>query len=342
MPVFHYHGPDAFGRSEAYDRLRAANDADGGLAANTTTLNGVALSPSELEAAAMAVPFLAARRLVRVDGFCAPFNAPRGGARRRRATPEAWPDLPGLLAALPPTTLLVFLDGKLDRRNDMRDRLAAAGAEAKAFPARKGKELAEWLHTRARAAGLRLTPAAARRLIAEVGDDDMGALASEIGKLRLYAGDAPVDAAIVAALSPRNLQAQVWDLTDAVAAARPAAALRALAALRAGSDDTRRLLTLIAREFRRIIIAQDMIRAGAGLDAICAHFNFRHPYPGRKLTEHARRWDPTDAADALRRVRDTDAAVQRYRRGVPGGLPDALALEVLVVELSGGVSAARV
>lgn len=81
MPAYHFYGADAFRRREAYDSLRAANDTDGGLTANTITFAAAALSPAELQAAAMTVPFLAEHRLVRVDGLCAPFNAPRNPAR---------------------------------------------------------------------------------------------------------------------------------------------------------------------------------------------------------------------------------------------------------------------
>ena len=341
MPAYHLYGADAFRRREAYDSLRAANDTDGGLTANTITFAAAALSPAELQAAAMTVPFLAEHRLVRVDGLCAPFNAPRnpGAGPRRRRTPEGWQGLSAIVAALPPSTLLVFLDGDLDRRNDMRDLIKAAGPEVQEFPALKGRKLAAWLHGRVRAAGLSLTPGAERRLLAEVGSDT-GALASELDKLTLYAGDAQIDDTIVASLAPHNPEAEIWDLTDAILTGRPGPALRALAALRARGDDYFWLIRIIETQMTRIVIAREMAAAGADADAVRSRFHFRHPYPAQKLLEHARRYSPQAAAAAVHRVRDADAAVHRYWLDLPGGLPQDVALELLVVDLADGAPAA--
>ena len=339
MPAFHLHGADVFRRREAYDALRAANDHDGGLAANTTVLAGGSLVPAELQAAAMTVPFLAEHRLVRVDDLCTSFNAPRGTARPRRRTPRDWGGLPDMLAALPPTTLLVFFDGQIDRRNDMRDLINAAGAEVQEFPTLKRKDLAQWLRRRIRAAGLRLTSAAEHRLLAEVGSDT-GSLASELAKLALYAGDGQIDEPIVASLAPRNPEAEAWDLTDAILAGRPGPALRALHALRSHGRDYSQLIRTIETQMTRIVITCEMAEAGADAAAVRSHFKMGHPYPAQKLLEQARRYSRHDADAALRRVREADAAVHRYWSDLPGGLPQDLALEVLVVDLAGAAHGA--
>ena len=335
MPVLHYFGDDAFSRREAYDALRAAHDADGALTTNTIRLDGPRTSLAELTAAAMTVPFLAAYRLVRVDGLCAPYNLPQNappGRRRRR--PEGWDELPQRLQDVPDTTLLVFLDDDLDRGNPMRALIADA-AESKQFSPVKGRRLSEWVHRRAQEARLHLTGRAERALIDRVGVD-MAALASEIEKLRLYAGDATVDEYVIHVLCPRNAEAEIWDLTDAVGQGRPGPALRALDTLRGEGRQTAPLLGALANQMRRILIAQEILAQGGDEGAVKERLKFRHPYPAQKLTEQARRFDPARARVALRRIRECDAAVQRFRRQEAGGQRDDLALELLVVDLAAG------
>ena len=338
MPVLHYFGADAFSQREAYDKLRADHDGDGALAANTLVLDGPRTTPGEVAAAAMTAPFLADHRLVRVDGLCRPYNRqgnqPAGKRRRRRGLGD-WDGLPDRLQNLPPSTLLVFLDGDIRPGNLMKGLLAQVAHESKEFKPAKGRQLDAWVRARVQRAGVHLTGRAERALVARVGADQ-GALASEIEKLRLYAGDDTVDEHVIERICPRNLEAEIWDLTDAVGQGRPEAALRALETLRQSGEDNGGLLRTLASQMRRIPVAQEILAQGGDADAVRQHFHMRHPYPAQKLAEQARRFTPAQAAAALPRIRDCDAAIQRYRRDLPGGLHDDVALELLVVDLAAG------
>ncbi len=337
MPVFHYFGADALSLREACDRLRRDHDGDGALANNTLVLEGPRTTPEEVAAAAMTVPFMADYRLVRVDDLCRPYNPPRGAAaarRRRERLPDEWAALPEMLGSLPPSTVLVFVDGEVGGGNPMKQVLGQVAKVEEFKPARGGK-LVGWVNKRARDRSVNLSPRAARALIDWVGEDQ-GALASEIDKLRLYAGGAAVDEEAIRRVCPRNFDAEIWDLTDAVGEGRPEAALRALETLRADGRPSAALLGALANQMRRIIVAREIIDGGGDAAAVKQHFRIGHPYPAQKLTEQARRFPPARAAAAPRRIRDCDAAVQRFRRDLPGGLSDEVALELLVVDLAGG------
>lgn len=335
MTILHYFGADAFSRREAYDALRAAHDPDGALAANTIALDGSRTTLAELTAAAMTMPFLAATRLVRVDGICASLNWRAGAtAGRRRRQPDAWADLPARLQGLPETTLLVFVDDALDAGNPMRE-LIAASAEVREFTPPKGRRLGDWVHQRAQALGVHLTSRAERQLVDRVGSD-LGALASEIDKLALYAGDATVDERVIQVLCPRNAEAQIWDLTDAVGQGRPGPALRALHVLLDEGRTSASLLGALATQMRRLLVTQDILADGGNADTVRERFRMRHPFPAQKLTEQAGRIPAARAAAALPRIRDCDEAIQRFRRGLRGGQRDELALELLIVDLAAG------
>lgn len=320
-------GPNTFMRAEAFDAIRAAHDRDGALAANTIPLQGARTTPQELEAAALTVPFLADYRLVRVEGL----GARLGGGRRRAA--GEWERLGEILAAVPDTTVLVFLDGELTAANPLRRAVADAGGEVREFPQPKPRELPGWVRGRARAIGLQLTPGGERALVQLVGAD-LWTLASELKKLHVYAGDGAVDETIVESLVARHREATIWQLVDAVAEGRTSAALQALDTVRQDGEDPRRILGMLARQFRMIAVACEILAAGGRERDVQAALSVQPFVAGRAVRQSAR-YDLAGAGAALERIAAADEAIQNYWQGRPGGINQDLAVEVLVAELSG-------
>ncbi len=322
-------GDNTFTRQEAYDALRASHDTDGSLAANTITFSGKTLKISELEAAAMAIPFLADHRLVRVDGLCDRFGARTG---RRRADLAAWDGLADLLEALPDTTLLIFIDAKTTDRNPIRQMIAEAG-QIREFPPFRPRDVDSWLHDRTRALGLHLTPGAERLLIARVGHD-LWTLASELQKIQIYAGDATVDEAVVESLAPVNHESNIFQFVDAVAEGRTTQAMQSLAALRQAGETPQRILNMIARQIRMVAVARELLDRGGSEDDIRQALG-AHPFVAKRAANQARRYTQATADAALRRVLDADLAIQNYRHDRPGAMRDDQALELLVADLVG-------
>ena len=322
-------GANSFAQREAYDAIRAAHDQDGALAANTVVFAGGALTSAELQAAATTVPFLAGHRLVRVDGLCGRFEVVRGG--RRRSLGE-WEALPDVLQAVPASTLLIFVDGAVAKANPVRA-LIEEGGEVRDFPPLKEGQLVPWVRTRARALGAQLTPGAERRLVEQVGND-LWALASEIEKLRLYAGSATVDETVVGALAPVNREATIWQLVDAVADGRTAGAMQALDTLRSGGETAQYILRMIARQMRLITVAREALDGGGSVAEVQDRLEVS-PFVARRALAQADRYTQAAADAALRRVLACEVAIQDYRHDRPGGLRDDLALELLVADLTG-------
>ena len=324
-------GPDDFSRREALDALKATYDQDGALAANTLSLDAATLAPAELRAAAGTVPFLADHRLVVVRGLGARFEAGGGGGRRRRRPPDEWEGLPALLQEVPESTLLVFVEDALGGRNPLREAVAAAG-EVRDFPLPSQRDLPPWVQGRARAVGLRLNPPAVRALTALVGRN-LWALASEIEKLKLYAGDDPVSEEDVRALVADDRDVTIFQLVDAVAEGRLAAAMPALQRLRA-SESAQRVIAMLARQFRMLVIAREILDRGGTVRDVEERLEVRD-FVARRAVDQARRLTQAAADAALPRILECEAAILRYRQGRPGGQPEDLALELLVADLAG-------
>ncbi len=318
-------GDDRFARIEALNELRRRYDEDGSLVNNTVQFDAPRLRLEQLRAALVAAPFLGSWRLVRVDGLCGRFQ--RGG---RRGLGE-WEELGDALTSLPPTTLLVFTDDAVNARNPVRAQIEAVG-EVREFAPLREQEALGWLREQVRERGLQLTRGAATALV-ERAAGDRGVLTGAVEKLSLYAGEASVDEEVVDLLVPRLRNVRIFDLLDAVAERRLADAMRALDDVRASGEDSPRILHMLARTYRQIVVACEVIEQGGDQNEIATALGS----PGwlaRRLRNQARAYRPEQADRALERILEADAAIIAYRRD-DGGLPDDLAVELLVADLAG-------
>ena len=323
-------GADAFSRYEALQALKAQHDSDGSLGANSLTLAAGPLRLGELRAAATTVPFLADYRLVVVEGLGARFGA-RGAGRRTRDLGE-WEGLTDVLVTIPDTTLLVFIDDELIPANPIRQIVDAAG-EVREFPLPRERELGPWLRRRAQAAGLNLQPAAERLLVELIGRNT-GALASEVDKLKTYAGDAPVGEDDVRALVARAREANIFRLVDAVAEGRLTVALQALELLRNEGETPQRLISMIARQFRMIVVAREVLDTGGSPAQVREALKVQE-FVARRAVDQARRFSQAAADAAMRRILQCEVEIQNYWQARPGGVQQDLAVELLVANLCG-------
>ena len=318
-------GDDRFARAEALVELHRRHDADGSLGNNTVQFDAARLKLDDLRRAVGAAPFLGEWRLVRVDGLCGRFQ--RGG---RRGLGE-WEALDDLLAEVPPTTLLVFTDDATQARNPIRAQIEAAG-EVREFAPLRAEEALQWLRTQVRDRQLQLTRGAANAIVERAGGD-RGALTNAVDKIELYGSSANADEELVDLLVPRRRNVRIFDLLDAVAERRLADAMRTLDAVRASGEDSPRILHMLARQFRQIVIASEVLAQG-GAEREIAEALGTPAWLARRVRNQARAYSPQQADRALERILETDAAIIAYRRD-EGGLTDDLALELLVADLAG-------
>ena len=328
MAVYLFYGEDRFARLEAVAALRREHDADGALINNSVNFDGARLSLAELGAAVAAAPFLGGVRWVRVDGLCARFGVPRRGGRQL----GEWDGLPELLQQLPATTVLVFVEDELRRGNPMLQ-LIEPLADTREFARLKPEEALEWLRGEVRRHGLHLTRNAAQTLVERAGGD-RGSLTQAVDKLSLYAGDANVDETIVEAMVPATRSVSIFNLVDAVAERRLADAMRALDGVRADGEPEARIIQMLARTFRQIVVTREVIDRGGSNEEIQQATRANFAWLARRLRRQAQSYTQTSADAALARVLEAEEAIISYRRD-EGGLPEDVAVELLVADLAG-------
>lgn len=322
-------GNDRFARIEALNELRRERDADGSLNNNTIRFEAARLRLDELRRAAGAAPFLGDWRLVRVDGLCERYE--RGG---RRGLGE-WSGLGEALAEIPVSTLLVFVDDAVRRDNPIRRQIETVGS-VREFAPLKERDALDWLRQQLRTddyQDLHLTRGAANALVERTGGD-RGAMTGAVQKLALYAGGAGVDEQVVELLVPRLRSVSIFNLVDAVAERRLADAMRSLDGLRTEGETPLRIIAMITRQFRLMLLAAEVLTDGGGEKEIAAATK-QPPWIARRIRNQVRACGPEQPLHALNRILEAEAAIIGYRSDREGGLPDDLAIELLVADLAG-------
>lgn len=178
-----------------------------------------------------------------------------------------------------------------------------------------------------------MTRGAAQTLVERAGGD-RGALTQAVDKLSLYAGDANVDETIVEAMVPAVRSVTIFNLVDAVAERRLADAMRALDGVRAEGEPEVRIAQMLARTYRQIVVTREVIDRGGSNDDIQQATKTNFAWLARRLRRQAQAYTQTSADAALARILEAEESIIDYRRD-EGGLPDDVAVELLVADLAG-------
>jgi len=328
-----FHGEDAFSRAEALAGLKGSLGLPEALAPNTSSFEAERATPAEVILACSALPFLGEHRLVVVEGALSALE-PLGGGRRgsatsargpRRAQGKGWLVLAEAAPRFPPTTSLVLLDGKVGRNNPLFKALSPL-AQAREFAPLRGPDVQRWAQERAARRGAYLEPAAAR-LLAELLGSNLWNLSSEIDKLAAYAGGpagrSPITEADVSTLTSQAREASVFALVDALVEGRRAAALGLLHRALSEGANAQYVLTMVARQLRRLVQAKELLQAGTGPQEVGRALGIAPDFVLRKALDQARTTSFPRLEELYRLTLEADVATKT------GRLREELALDLL-------------
>ena len=330
--IYVLHGEDDFSKKAFLNALREEIGQIDIRDANTTVLEGPDLKLQHLLQVANVVPFLAERRLVIAAGLLGRFEEVRPVRRRGAAGGrqndllEEWKDLSQSLSDLPPTTLLVFLDGRLSRGNPLLSKLSDL-AEVKEFRILTGDALSRWLARRVREMGLSITGSAERQLIDLVGGD-LWVMQGELEKLALYADGETVDREMVQLLVANSREANIFRTVDMVLEGRTSNALRLIKQMQESGADAGYIIAMLARQLRLMLLAKDLVGQGVPGSEMARRLGLRAEFAVKRVQEQARRHSKEKIVAMYVSLLEADLAIKR------GALSDDLAIETLFVELA--------
>jgi DNA polymerase-3 subunit delta len=345
--IYLLHGPDELLRSERLATIRAALGEPELADLSTSWLDGRKTPVAEVAYHCDVVPFLTPRRLVIVSGLLAQLKrrqqagkkkgepAAEGESGKGPAKADAERDtLLSYLPALPDSTDLVLVEAEAVPRNERPykelARLAEAGrAEIVPCEAPEERDLPEWVLRRVKHKGGIIEREAAFDLATSIGRN-LRLLDNELDKLITYRGGAgSIRREDVRLLVSYTQEANIFDMVDAIGQQDGPKAVRLLRELERDGAAPLYLLSMIVRQFRILVQVADQMDLGLGKEEIAKIIGL-HPFPTQKAMQQCRHWRMSDLEGAYDRLLETDVAIKT------GKLPDDLALDLLVVELSQG------
>lgn len=298
--LYLFHGEEAYLRDYYLNRLQSVLLPPGAETFNLKTLEGKSCSALDIVQAADCLPMMAPNTMVVVTDY----DLYKAGEKDKEL-------LLGLMADLPDYLCLVFVYDLLPYKPDGRSKLAGAWkqhGQVVEFPRQSQGDLVDWIARRFKATGHDVDSETARYLIFLCGDL-MHTLAGEIEKIGAYAKEPRVKRQDIDAVATPQLDAVVFNLTDALSAKDFDKALTTLGELVSLREAPTMLLAVIAKHLRQLYSARLALERHRDQETLAKLWGM-HPYPAGKLMAAARRTELSWCRRALTLAAQTDLAMK--------------------------------
>lgn len=170
-------------------------------------------------------------------------------------------------------------------------------------------DLVDWISRRFKAMDHDIGTEDAKYLIFLCGDL-MNNLISEIGKIGSYAAHHRVTRQDIDAVATPQLDAVVFQMTDAIAAGNFDKAAEVLGELLHMQEAPIKLLAVLGKQLRQLYTARLAIEHRKGVPYLMELWGMRSAYPAERLMQSARRFFPALVPPAVLRCGQTDLAMK--------------------------------
>jgi len=323
-------GEDDFSLGEALEEIKRGISDQELLAVNTTILDGQQASPDKLSAVCETVPFMSEKRLVIAKGLLERFETKGKPSSRKKTIPVAtqqneYKSLVASLSAIPDSTILVLIGGKLKSNNSLFKTLSAK-AEVKAFPLLRNNKLRQWIQRRVKKEGGSISPQAVD-LLAKLVGSNLWVMKNEIDKLVLFTSGRRIEEEDVKRVATCAQQTSVFAMVDAILAFKAKIAEQSLHQLLEAGAAPAYLLVMIARQVRMVVRAKELRNQGKHEVEIQGKLGLTAEFALRKTLEQADRYPLERLKEVYRKLLETDLSIKT------GKYEGELALSILIAEL---------
>ncbi len=327
------YGEDDFSRQQALDGIKSTIGDETALATNTTVLDAPQATVDQLQAVTGAVPFLAEKRLVIINGLLERFEPGARSGRRKKGAGASnrqneYQPLADCLVAVPESTVVVLVDGKISQKNPLLVALSAK-AQVKFFPLLVREKLVQWVESRVAGRGGSISSQAITLLTNYVGSN-LWLMASEIDKLVLFTGGRQIEADDVKRVVSYVQEARVFDLVDAILEFRGGVAEKLAEQLMQKGASPAYLLVMLTRQARLIVRVKELKSQRRPEAEIMGRLEMTSPFVLRRTLEQASRYSLARLKEVYHHLLQTDLAIKTGRYNAE------LALNILIAELCQG------
>ena len=329
--VYILFGKDSFSLHEEFEKIKSSLGSGEMLSTNTSTLDGQHLSLPDLMANCGTMPFLTEKRLVIVEGLLDRFEPPKGKSATGGvpvAQPKGtktWQPFAEYMPDVPPTTVLVMIDGDITLKNPL---LKAVGGSAtvRKFVPLQDIELRNWIKSRVKLADATIAEPAAG-LLADIVGGDLWVLANEIEKLNLYVGKRTIQETDVRLLVSYAREANIFAMVDAIIRRNSSAALKLLHQLIEDGEATPYLLHMVTRQFRHLLQVKAIAAHRPSGQYTWREFDFPNDGAFWKVSQQAKSYSLQRLESIYHRLLESDISIKTGRSD------GEIALDLLLIEL---------
>jgi len=321
--VYIFHGEESYLREFYLSEMR--KQLLGGFESfNYHRMEGKGLTVQALVEAAEAMPMMTQRTMVQVIDW----DIYKLNEEQRKG-------LIALLEDFPEYCCLVLVYDQVEYKpNKTYKKLYAAlekNARVVKFEEQSQNDILKWVARRFKAAGHSIDVQTAEHLLFTCGSL-MNGLIPEIEKIGAYARGERITKADIDAVAAPVLEAQVFEMTNAVAKRDFGHAAEVLGTLLQLQEEPFMLLALIGKELRKLHTARIALDTGRDKFWLMERWNMRSDYPAKLLLDNARRVSRSWCANAVKRCYEADLRIKSVN-----GVDGAEELKLLLMELAQGV-----
>ncbi len=327
-PVYVLFGPETYLRDKAVKYIADLCFAEGEMRDFNETEFSLDISDNIKSAlsAAEQLPMMAAKRVIRITDVRVSTSAMRDTLKE-----DAEPILTEYLKNPSPSTVVIFVADELNGTRKL-SKLLTSNSLAVEFERLNNDGLQKWASDHLRDLGSEADTQTIRYLVSMAGND-VRRLTNEVEKLSAAAlPDKLITRELIDALVPNSRELTNFGLTDNLVAGRNAEAIRALQKILDDGMEPLALLGLIASNYRRLLIAKEMMARGASRSDVIS-VSKAYGTGQDAFLSLARRLETSELVGAIERIARTDLAIKTSVGG-SGPTGGRLQIEMLVSELA--------
>lgn len=304
--IYLLYGEEAFLKNSYKNRLKEAIIGDDTM--NFAHFEGKGLDVDELIRLADTMPFFAERRLILVEdsGFF-------------KSASDA---LVQYLPSMPDTTILLFIETEVDKRNRLYKKVKDMGYAAE-LNRQDSAQLARWAGGILTREQKKITKHTMELFLSMAGDD-MENIRMELEKLISYTlGREVITDEDVLAVCTVQVTNRIFEMVSAIVNRQPRKAMDLYEDLLTLKETPMRILFLIARQFNQLLQVKDLMGKGMDKGTIASKLKMQ-PFVVGKTMPQARQFGREQILSYVEFCVETEEAVKS------GRLQDRLAVELLI------------
>ena len=304
--IYLLYGEEAFLKNSYKNRLKEAIIGDDTM--NFARFEGKGLDVDELIRLADTMPFFAERRLILVEdsGFF-------------KSASDA---LVQYLPSMPDTTILLFVETEVDKRNRLYKKVKDMGYAAE-LNRQDSAQLARWAGGILTREQKKITKHTMELFLSMAGDD-MENIRMDLEKLISYTlGREVITDEDVMAVCTVQVTNRIFEMVSAIVNRQPRKAMDLYEDLLTLKEPPMRILFLIARQFNQLLQVKDLMGKGMDKGTIASKLKMQ-PFVVGKTMPQARQFGREQILSYVEFCVETEEAVKS------GRLQDRLAVELLI------------